>query len=66
MKGLGLWLKTSGDDLCLFVTLEFLVLKQMPDLHLSPLVMNWATFVAASMGVAHKVFFPAAKPLPQE
>ena len=57
------WLKNYGDDLCLFITLEFMVLQQMPDLGLSSLVMHWAAFIAASAGVAHKVFFPAARPL---
>lgn len=65
MKGLT-WLKNYGDDLCLFLTLELLVLKQSAvALGLSDRDMAWATLIAASAGVAHKVFFPAERPLPQ-
>lgn len=62
------WLKIYGDDLCLFLTLECLVLQQSAkELSLSPVVMAWASFIAASAGVAHKVFFPAVHPpIPKE
>lgn len=58
-----LWLKAYGDDLCLFATLELVVLQQAAtSLGLSSRAMAWASFLTASLGVAHKVFLPAARP----